>query len=145
MLDPAAMNKKPSSFRSQDYNISMVVGGLVVMAIVGVIYYFYADSSRRSMVVEVYMDKQCELIDGAFMAMAEPDGARANFDKGLAVLNTFSDSRIVIRSNSAYPSFSYESAKVKASPKVVIPVQCETGRIDKTLDAMRQQFRSRER
>lgn len=123
----------------------MVVGGLVVMAIVGVIYYFYADSSRRSMVVEVYMDKQCELIDGAFMAMAEPDGARANFDKGLAVLNTFSDSRIVIRSNSAYPSFSYESAKVKASPKVVIPVQCETGRIDKTLDAMRQQFRSRER
>ncbi len=145
MLDPAAMNKKPSSFRSQDSNISMVVGGLVVMAVVGVIYYFYADSSRRSMVVEVYMDKQCELIDGAFMAMAEPDGARANFDKGLAVLNTFSDSRIVIRSNSAYPSFSYESAKVKASPKVVIPVQCETGRIDKTLDAMRQQFRSRER
>lgn len=122
-----------------------VLGGLAVLVAVGALYHFYADSSPRPMVVEVYMDKQCELIDGAFMAVAEPDGARANFDKGLAVLNTFSDSRIVIRANSAYPSFSYESTKVKASPKVVIPVQCETGRIDKTLDAMRQQFRSRER
>lgn len=124
----------------------MVLGSLAVLAAVAAgAYHFFADSAPRPMVVEVYMNKQCELIDGAFIAMAEPDGARANFDKGLAVLNTRSDARIVIRANPAYPSFSYESTKVKASPRVVIPVQCETGRIDNTLDAMRQQFRSRER
>lgn len=124
----------------------MVLGGLAVLAAVAAgAYHFFGDSARRPMVVEVYMNKQCELIDGAFIAMAEPDGARANFDKGLAVLNTFSDSRIVIRANPAYPGFSYESTKVKAGPRVVIPVQCESGRIDNTLDAMRQQFRSRER
>ncbi len=139
------MKKKSAPPPAQNSKMASVLGGLAVLVAVGAIYHLYADSKPRPMVVEVYMDKQCELIDGAFMAVAEPDGARANFDKGLAVLNTFSDSRIVIRSNPAYPSFSFESTKVKAGPKVVIPVQCETGRIDKTLDAMRQQFRSRER
>lgn len=140
------MNKKTSRPPSQENPLPMVLGGLaVLLAAGGAAYHLFGDASPQPMVVEVYMNKQCELVDGAFIAMSEPDGARANFDKGLAVLKTFSDSRIVIRANPAYPSFSYESPKVKASPKVVIPVQCETGRIDRTLDAMRQQFRSRER
>ncbi|MEY5027749.1 MAG: hypothetical protein RLZ63_64 [Pseudomonadota bacterium] len=124
----------------------MIIGGVFLAVAVAVgVNYFADEATPRPMEVEVYMNKQCELIDNAFIAVSEPDGARANFDKGLAVLKTYSNSKIQVRSNPAYPSFSYESNKVQAASKVVISVECETGRIDRTLDAMRQQFRSRER
>ncbi len=140
------MNKKPARQPAPDSSTSTILVGLAVLAAVAfAIYHFSREAAPRPLQVEVYMNKQCELVDGAFMAMSEPDGARANFDKGLAVLQTYSNSKIVIRANPAYPSFSYESSKVQASPKVVITVNCDTGRIDNTLDAMRQQFRSRER
>ena len=140
MKQPAP--RKPKS----DSNLPTIIGGLVLLGALGAaVHYFNEASAPRPMTVEVYMDKRCELIDNAFIAVSDPDGARANFDKGLAILQTYSNSRIVIRSNPAYPSFSYESNKVKAAPQVVIPVECETGRIGNTLDAMRQQFRSRER
>ena len=125
--------------------IPIFVGVVVLIALVYGVIYLTQETAPRPIEVEVYMNKRCELIDGAFIAVSEPDGARANFDKGLPVLKTYSNSKIMVRSNPAYPSFSYESNKVQAEPKVVIPVECETGRIDKTLDAMRQQFRSRER
>lgn len=126
--------------------LPMIIGGVVFAAAIAAgLNYFADEAAPRPMEVEVYMNKRCEMIDGAFIAVSEPDGARANFDKGLAILKTYSNSKIMVRSNPAYPSFSYESNKVQAEPKVVISVECETGRIDKTLDAMRQQFRSRER
>ena len=140
MKKPATHKPKPQS------NWPSIVGGLVLLSLIGVgVRYLNEASAPNPMKVEVYMDKRCELIDNAFIATSEPDGARANFDKGLAILQTYSNSRILVRANPAYPSFSYESNKVKAAPQVVIPVECETGRIGNTLDAMRQQFRSRER
>lgn len=126
--------------------LPLIIGGVVIAAALALAVNYFADEATpRPMEVEVYMNKQCDLIDSAFIAVSEPDGARAGFDKGLAILKTYSTSRILVRSNPAYPSFSYESNKVQAAPKVVISVECETGRIDRTLDAMRQQFRSRER
>lgn len=140
------MKKITPRKREPESKFPLIASGLVVVgALVAGVQYFSKTATPRPMQVEVYMDKRCELIDNAFIAASEPDGARAQFDKGLAVLQTYSNSRILVRSNPAYPSFSYESNKVKAAPQVVIPVECETGRIGNTLDAMRQQFRSRER
>ena len=100
-----------------------------------------ACDTRQPMRVEVLLDNQCELIEGAFMAVSEPDGQKASFDRGRAVLHTYSDAKISVRANDRYPAFRFESPKVQAAPSVTITTRCDDGeRIDRTLDAMRGQF-----
>lgn len=100
-----------------------------------------ACSKPEPMRVEVVLDNRCELIDEAFMAVSEPDGKKADFERGRAVLHTSSDARILVKAHERYPAFRYESAKVQAAPKVTITTRCDDGeRIDRTLDAMRGQF-----
>lgn len=113
----------------------------VVAALIGGVIYFMSEMNSKPIRVEVSMNKRCELIDEAFIAVAEPDGATAHFEKGVAVLNTYTDSKISIKASPRYPDFSIETGKVKAESKVVVTVNCGTDRIESTIDAMRQQFK----
>lgn len=96
--------------------------------------------------VQVTLVNRCELIDSAFMVVSEPDGARATFDRGVAFLDTRKSSRVYLTVNDKYPGFHFESPKKDAAPSVVLVADCGlSDRVDRTIDAMRDQFRARER
>jgi hypothetical protein len=104
------------------------------------------DGREAPMRVEVTLDNRCELIDDAFIVVTEPDGARATFERGLAALQTRSGSRVYLKANDKYPGFEFESPRKVAQSKMVLTAECGTGeRIERTIDAMREQFRSGER
>ena len=113
----------------------LVVGGLVLGGI-----YLVSMRQASSLQVRVLLDNRCELFDDAFMAVSVPDGQRAYFVKGVAILNTRSDARVMVRSSDRFPDFDMETGTVKAAPEVVIVTRCGD-RIDRTMDAMREQFK----
>lgn len=115
----------------------LVLGGLGI-------YLWIENAKPQAMRVQVLLDNRCETIDEAFMAVSEPDGVKANFVKGEAILNTTDKSKIVVRVNDKYPGFQFESSKSDAAPRVTIQVNCDTGdRTQRTLDAMREQFKTK--
>ncbi len=96
--------------------------------------------------VQVTLVNRCELIDAAFMVVSEPDGARAAFDRGVAFIDTRKSSRVYLTVNDKFPGFHFESPKKDAAPTVVLTAECGlSDRVDRTIDAMRDQFRARER
>jgi hypothetical protein len=128
----------PAAFWSTLIGISvLVLGGLGI-------YVMLEMSTPKPMRVQVVLDNRCEVIDDAFMAVSQPDGAKAVFVKGLANLNTTNKSKIYVKVNDKYPGFQFESGKADAAPKVTIQVNCDSGdRTQRTLDAMKEQFKSR--
>lgn len=146
MNAPAPQKKKPAPDNSSQI-WSLIGGGaaLVALAIGGTLW-FVTPQNPDYTEVQVTLDNRCELIDEAFMAVASPSGAKATFDKGLAVLRVPPRSKIYVKSNDKYPAFSFETSKYDAQPRMVITVNCGMGeRIDRTLDALQKQFKSRER
>lgn len=131
-------NSIPAAFWS-----SLAVIAVLVLAALG-IYIAIQKAEPKPMRVLVQLDNRCELIDESFMAVSQPDGAKAVFVKGLAYLNTTNKSKILVKVNDKYPDFQFESGKKDAAPKVTIQVNCDTGdRTQRTLDAMKEQFRNK--
>lgn len=128
----------PPAFWSTLIAITVVVlGGLGI-------YLMMENATPKPMRVQVLLDNRCEVIDDAFMAVSEPDGARAVFVKGVAYLNTTNKAKIMVKVNDKYPGFQFESGKSDAAPRVTIQVNCDTGdRTQRTLDAMKEQFKTR--
>lgn len=115
----------------------LVLGGLGI-------YLMMENATPKPMRVQVLLDNRCEIIDDAFMAVSEPDGARAVFVNRVAYLNTNNKAKILVKVNDKYPGFQFESGKSDAAPRVTIQVNCDTGdRTQRTLDAMKQQFKTR--
>lgn len=115
----------------------LVLGGLGI-------FLWMENTKPQAMRVQVLLDNRCETIDEAFMAVSEPDGAKANFVKGVAYLNTTNKAKIVVKVSDKYPGFQFESGRSDAAPRVTIQVNCDTGdRTQRTLDAMKEQFKSR--
>ena len=119
--------------------------GITVLALGGLgVYFLMENATPKPMRVQVLLDNRCEIIDDAFMATSEPDGARAVFVKGVAYLNTTNKAKIVVKVNDKYPGFQFESGKSDAAPRVTVKVNCDTGdRTQRTLDAMKEQFRNK--
>jgi hypothetical protein len=128
----------PPAFWSTLIAITVVVlGGLGI-------YLMMENATPKPMRVQVLLDNRCEVIDDAFMAVSEPDGAKAVFVKGVAYLNTTNKAKILVKVNDKYPGFQFESGKSDAAPRVTIKVNCDTGdRTQRTLDAMKEQFKTR--
>lgn len=141
------VRKKPAATQDNSQLWSMVGGAVVlVAAAIGGTLWFVKPKNPDYIEVQVTLDNRCELIDDAFMAVASPSGAKATFDKGLAILRVPPDSKIHVKSNDKYPAFSFETSKYDAEPRMVITANCGMGeRIDRTLDALKKQFKSRER
>lgn len=115
----------------------VVLGGLAVFLIM-------ENATPKPMRVEVMLDNRCEVIDDAFMAVSEPDGAKAVFVNRVAYLNTTNKAKILVKVNDKYPGFQFESGKSDAAPRVTIQVNCDSGdRTQRTLDAMKEQFKTR--
>jgi hypothetical protein len=115
----------------------LVLGGLAIFLMM-------ENATPKPMRVQVVLDNRCEVIDDAFMAVSEPDGAKAVFVKGVAYLNTTNKAKILVKVNDKYPGFQFESGKSDAAPRVTIQVNCDTGdRTQRTLDAMKEQFKTR--
>jgi hypothetical protein len=128
----------PPAFWSTLIGITvLVLGGLGV-------YWMVENATPKPMRVQVLLDNRCEIIDDAFMAVSEPDGARSVFVKGMAQLNTTNKAKIMVKVNDKYPGFQFESSKSDAAPRVTIQVNCDTGdRTQRTLDAMKEQFKAK--
>jgi hypothetical protein len=106
--------------------------------------WWLVDAQRQeteSIRVEVLLDNRCGLVDDAFMAASEPDGATANFQNGVAVIKTFKGSRVYLKANDRYPGFGFESGRQAAAPRVVLVADCGT-RVDRALESLREQFRA---
>ncbi len=115
----------------------LVLGGLGI-------YLMMENAKPKPLRVQVLLDNRCEVIDDAFMAVSEPDGARAVFVNRVAYLNTTNKAKILVKVNDKYPGFQFESGKSDAAPRVTIKVNCDTGdRTQRTLDAMKEQFKTR--
>lgn len=115
---------------------------------VGIAWWIVSGQAERDapLRVQVTLVNRCELIDGAFMVVTEPDGARATFDRGVAFVDTRKSSRLYLTANDKYPGFHFESPKKDAAPSVVLIAECGlSDRVDRTIDAMRDQFRGRDR
>jgi hypothetical protein len=122
--------------------INYLVAGALLLASAGGLYWWLKPEPVLPMEVTVTLNNRCELIDAAFMAASEPDGAKAHFDAGRATLKTRSDAKIFVKASDKYPAFRFESAKVEAARHVTITAQCAQGeKIDSTLESMRQQFK----
>lgn len=107
------------------------------------LYFFSQPEPAQPITVQVRLDNRCEIVNEAFMAMAEPYGSKAYFIGDLAVLATKTDAKVYVHSSDKYPSFYYESARVDAAKKVTIQVVCDGGqRIKRTLDALKDQFKT---
>ncbi len=141
------VRKKPAATQDNSQLWSMVGGAVVlVAAAIGGTLWFVKQKNPDYIEVQVTLDNRCELIDDAFMAVASPSGAKATFDKGLAILRVPPHSKIYVKSHDKYPAFSFETSKYDAEPRMVITANCGMGeRIDRTLDALKKQFKSRER
>lgn len=141
------IRKKPTPPPDNSQLWSLVGGAVVlVAAAIGGTLWFVDRKNPDYIEVQVTLDNRCELIDDAFMAVASPSGAKATFDKGLAVLHVPPNAKIYVKSNDKYPAFSFETSKYDAEPRMVITANCGMGeRIDRTLDALKKQFKSRER
>lgn len=128
----------PAAFWSILIAITVVVlGGLAVFLIM-------ENATPKPMRVQVMLDNRCEVIDDAFMAVSEPDGAKAVFVNRVAYLNTTNKAKILVKVNDKYPGFQFESGKSDAAPRVTIQVNCDSGdRTQRTLDAMKEQFKTR--
>jgi hypothetical protein len=138
------IQKKAAKKDTLDVYIYAILAALLVPASVLAWMYYDRHVDSKPLKVQVFLDNRCELFDDAFMAVSEPDGRRSYFDKGVAILETSSRSRIFVKSSDRYPDFHFESSRFKAESKVVITTQCGD-RIDQTLDAMREQFKNRQR
>jgi hypothetical protein len=119
--------------------------GISVLVVAGLLIYVWIEKSKPvPMRVQVVLDNGCEVIDDAFMAVSEPDGKKSTFINGVAQLNTTNKSKILVKVNDKYPGFQFESGKSDAAPRVTIRVNCDTGdRTQRTLDAMKQQFKTK--
>lgn len=128
----------PAAFWSILIAITVVVlGGLAVFLIM-------ENATPKPMRVQVMLDNRCEVIDDAFMAVSEPDGAKAVFVNRVAYLNTTNKAKILVKVNDKYPGFQFESGKSDAAQRVTIQVNCDSGdRTQRTLDAMKEQFKTR--
>ena len=122
---------------------TLIAIAVLVLGGVG-IYLLMENATPKPMRVQVLLDNRCEVIDDAFMAVAEPDGARAVFVNGTAYLHTTNKAKILVKVNDKYPGFQFESGRSDAAPRVTIRVNCDTGdRTQRTLDAMKEQFKTR--
>lgn len=116
-------------------SVVVLLGGAVGL------YFWLQPDPVHPLSVQVKLDNRCDVINEAFMAASEPDGAKAYFDGGLALLQTRSDAKIYVRSSDKFPAFYYESPRVEAASKVTIKVVCDGGeRIERTLNALKKQF-----
>jgi hypothetical protein len=139
-------NKKPRDRGNPKYSLLQVMGTLAAAGVAAwaILYYAFGPGAEaKPMVVEVRMDNQCGLIEGAFMASSS-DGAKASFKNGVALLATHAGEKVWIRNSEQFPKFGFETDKVKAEPVVNIVAKCQPmGSIDTTMNSMRDQFKSK--
>lgn len=142
---PRRQSPPPKSSSDLPENFWSILIGISVIVVASLLVYVWIEKSApKPLRVMVMLDNRCEIIDDAFMAVAKPDGAKAVFVKRVAYLNTTTKSKIHVKVNDKYPGFQFESGKSDAATRVTIRVNCDTGdRTQRTLDAMKEQFRNK--
>ncbi len=136
--------QKPTSKAGKDDTLQTVLTTLVVITVLlaggaGVYWWFQPEPSTPIM-VQVKIDNHCEVANEAFMAISEPDGAKAYFNGDLALLRTRSNSKVYVRSSDKYPAFYFESPRVDAAKKITIKTECQPERVQRTLESLKKQF-----
>ncbi len=137
-------SQKPATKAGKEDTLQTVLTtlvGMTVLLVGGVgVYWLFQPAPVVPMTVQVKIDNRCGLTNDAFMAVSEPDGARAHFSGDLALLDTRSNSRIYVRSSDNYPAWSYESPPAKAAEEVTIKTVCQTNHFHGSLDSLKKRF-----
>lgn len=137
-------SQKPASNASKDDTLQTVLTTLVVITLLltgGIgLYWWFQPEPSEPLLVQVRLENHCEVINEAFMAISEPDGAKAYFSGDLALLRTRSTSKVYVRSSDKYPAFYFESPRVDAAKQVTIKTECQPERIQRTLESLKKQF-----
>jgi len=133
--------------RRENSALRIAIAALALVA-VGAIVFTVAQKRQpiasMPMRATVQLDNRCELIDDAFMAVSEPDGSRAYFQYGLALLDTHSDAFVTIRASDRYPGVVFETKRMRAAEHLLFTVDCGlSDRLERTLEGLREQFRSK--
>jgi hypothetical protein len=74
--------------------------------------------------VQVTLKNECTYAENAFMVKVMPNGPRAEFYGGKAVINARRNEKIKLIANERYPFISYEDAAVKVAPEVTLIARC---------------------
>ena len=119
----------------------MALVAFVVLAVaMGFAFKQWSDNVPKPITSVIRLNNQCGLVDEAFMA-ASTDGRRVEFANGVAVLQTMTNERVFLKSNPKYPAFGFESPPVKVKESMTLTAQCSN--VDRTIDAMREQFQKK--
>jgi len=137
-------SQKPTSKAAQDDTLQTVLTTLIVIIVLAAggagLYWWLQPELSTPITVQVKIDNHCEVVNEAFMAISEPDGAKAYFSGDLALLRTRSTSKVYVRSSDKYPAFYFESPRVDAAKQVTIKTECQPERIQRTLESLKKQF-----
>ena len=137
-------SQKPTSKAAQDDTLQTVLTTLIVITVVAAggagLHWWLQPEPSTPITVQVKIDNHCEVVNEAFMAISEPDGAKAYFSGDLALLRTRSTSKVYVRSSDKYPAFYFESPRVDAAKQVTIKTECQPERIQRTLESLKKQF-----
>lgn len=138
-------DKGHSDAKTDLLNKAIYLIGAASILLVGVLLVqVYKSSQEPEMVkVEIYLDNRCQIIDDAFIVYSDLTGQSSHFTNGKAELVVPANSRLMVKSSPRFPAFKYETHKHPIQqPYTVITASCGD-HIDKTLEAMREQFRKR--
>lgn len=136
------MIKKKSRIDDEpNWNLILVslMAFLVLAVAMGFAFMQWSDNTPKPITSVIRLNNQCGLIDDAFLATST-DGRQVEFANGVAVLKTMTNERVFLKSNPKYPAFGFESPPVKVQEDMTLTAQCSN--VDRTIDAMREQFKS---
>ena len=123
--------------------IYLIAAASILLAGVLLVQVYKSSQEPENVKAIIYLDNRCQIMDDAFMVYSEPTGQSSHFTNGKAELVVPANSRLMVKSSPRFPAFKYETHKHPIQqPYTVITATCGD-HIDKTLDAMREQFRKR--
>jgi hypothetical protein len=142
VLEPTLPKKKSPAEAETNWNLILtsLLVVLVLAVAMGFAYRQWVNSAPKPIQSTIRLNNQCGLIDEAFVATST-DGRRAEFSNGVAVLRTMSNERVFLSSSPKYPAFGFESPPTAVKENMTLTAQCSS--VDRTIDALREQFQKK--
>lgn len=134
--------KKPKKQDNTDWSLALksLLLLLALAVAMGFAYRQWLNSAPKPIQSTIRLNNQCGMIDQAFVAMST-DGRRAEFSNGVAILRTMTNERVFLSSSPKYPAFGFESPPTAVKENMTLTAQCSS--IDRTIDALREQFQKK--
>ena len=119
---------------------------LLFFLILGIFLATHYDTSKpkpKFLKVTIELDNRCHVFDDAFVVKVNPTGQLLYFGDNLVETILREDYKVTLAASPAYPDFVYDGDQVNVAPKITLTTNCDPpDRINRTLDALREQFQN---